>query len=698
MAETGEHRHRRRTPSPERIAAARKQHMKLLGLLVLLVFASALGGDFVWSDREDLLQGAFRIDSAGDVAAGLTRSRESFRALTLGGSVDPAVGSWQPMVLLANTLGWSVWGACAFCFHLENLLLHLAVVIGLYALGRHLLSHRRHGNRIAAWSAGIYAVHPATVSAVAWIGGQATLLAAAFSVWTLVIFTRLQATTKSRRSHVNRWLVALALTSLSAYLSYESAFVLPLLALVIAAFESSERGRGPVSGISPRRWKGLLVMSGCLVLVLAYRKLALGGIGFASDFPADGFFANLGTALRHLWYLIDAAMLPGEPVLSDAWPITTSWGAGESAAMLGAIVLGVTIGVCFVMRHPAALGGSWFLLVLLPGVGAFPTSHYHDAQVLYLAVWGLAFAIGFSILQLWRPVGRQLVPGSEAVAYVPLILVLGVVTALSNARWWDHVGLFEAEVASDPHYMEGRVELAKAALEQGEHEAAINHAFAALEASRDATHTGFWPERDNYLVLGRAQWELGQHADASKSFDAALSAAPNDPDAHYWRGLAALAQHDYANAESHLRAAVAHRAPFPEAEADLGTVLAAQQRYVEALPLLAAAIDAGLGTAPRLQALAAVYIDANRLEDAVRHLEHALALRDDADGRARLAWLYWKLGNNEKAHAALAAAKAADDGGSDYITWVAGQLTPDQTASAPDVDTAPVDTQTPAEP
>ena len=677
MPATGEHKHRRRRPSPERIDAARKQHMVLLGLLILLVFVSTLGGGFVWSDREDLLQGAYRVDSGSDIGAAMNHSRDGFRALTLGGDVDPSAGSWQPIALLKNTISWTLWGECAFCFHLESILLHLAIVIGLYALGRHLLSHRRHGNRIAAWSAALYAVHPATVSTVSWIGGQTTMLAAGFSVWTLVIFTRLPATTNSRPGHIRRWLIALAVTSLCAYLTHESTFMLPLLALLVSAVESGERGRHPLGGISPRRRKGMLVLMATLLLVVLYRQLAFGGIHFAASYPTDGFFTNLGTALRHLWFLIDESILPVEPVLSDAWPISQSWGAGDSAALLGLLVILAAIAVGFWFHHPAALGASWFLLWILPGVGAFPSSHYHDSHTLYLAIWGLSFALGFVILQLWRPVGRQLIPGSEALAYVPLILILGVITAFSNARWWNHTGLFEAEVASDPHYMEGRVELAKSALENGDPQAAITHLTAAIDASRDSVHTGFWSPRDAYLLLGQGQWRLNRHDQAEKSLAHALEAAPNDADVHYWLGLNALSQQDYLTAEQRLRKALDLRNEFAPAKADLGVALAGQKRFVEALPLLSTAIDGGLGNASRHQALASVYIDGERLQDALRHLEASLALHDNADERARLAWLYWRLGRQQPAVDAFAAAVALSDEDSDYMRWVRAQFATD---------------------
>ncbi|MCB1802352.1 MAG: tetratricopeptide repeat protein [Gammaproteobacteria bacterium] len=674
MTEASTRKRRRRQPSPERIAATRKQHMLLLALLVVLVFASTLGGDFVWTDREDLLQGAFRIDSTDDVRAALTQSRDAFRARTLGGTADPGAGSWQPLVLLLNSVSWAIWGDCAFCFHLENILLHLAIVIGLYALGRHLLSHRRHGNRIAAWAAALYAVHPATVTAVAWVGGRPTLLAAAFSVWTLVIFTRLQATTNSRPGHVRRWLIALLLTSMGALLSHESAMMLPLIALLVAGFESSERGRHPLGGISPRRRKGLLVLVGGVLLFTLYRLLALGGMRFDAPYPADGTFANIGTGLRHLWFLIDEALLPGEPILSDAWRITQSWGAGETAAFLGLLLILAGIVIGFRMRHPAALGASWLLLWLVPGVGLFPSDHYHDNQTLYLAVWGVAFAISFGILQLWRPVGRQLVPGSEALAYVPLIIVLAVITAFSNARWWDHSGLFEAEVSSDPHYMEGRIELAKAALDQGTPEIALNHALAAIEASGDEGYTGYWSPAETYLLLGRAQWQMERYGEAAASFARAIERAPDDARVYHGLGLAELAQESYEAAEESLRVALKLRSPYPEAEADLGAALAGQKRYVEAFPLLAAAIDAGLGTAWRHRALAMVYIDGRRLEDAARHLEIALAEKDSAEVRARLAWLHWQLGDKARAEAELAAAQALDERGSEYVQWVRDQL------------------------
>lgn len=698
VSETAQRQQRAR-PTPQEVATARQRHIVLLWLLVLVVFASVLGGDFVWTDREDLLQGAYRIEAASDWGAALTESRAAFRARTLGGNADPSSGTWQPLTLVVNTLAWSLWGDCAFCFHLLSVLLHGSVVMGVYALGRHLLSQRRHGNRIAAWAAALFAVHPATVATVAWIGGLPFLLAGAFGTWTLVVLTRLPATSKSRRGALRRWLLLLAAFTAAAVLAHESALLLPVLALVIAGFESAERGRHPLLGISQRRWIGIAAVIISALAVLVLRKFALGGMGFSGSYPAEGFFDNAGSALRHLWFLIDSVLWPGEPIISDAWPISNGWQAAEVASFLGLIVLLAGTGVGLYLRHPAALGALWFLLCILPGVGIFPSDHYHAEQTLYVAVWGIALGVAYLLMRAWRPVGRQLMPGSEALVFVPLLLVLSVITALSNTRWWDHVALFQGEVAHDPGYLEGRVELAKAALEQDDPTTALRHlqnAFATLE---DGSQTGYWPMRDAYLALGRSHVALGNGPAAVTVLSEALELLPGDAGLLQALAEAHLAADDPAAAETILRQILAAQ-PNPMAAADLGVALARQQRYVEAFEPLNEAVETGLAEARHRVALARIYIDADRTALAVPHLQAALEERSDPDVQARLAWVHWQLGDQEAARSVLTnAPQAGEPGFSDYLREVRALVEGDAVEPLPDADATPKPgaAQTPSE-
>ena len=669
------HRARRRQ-TPEQKAQTQRRHLAWLTVLVLLAFATSLGGEFVWRDREDILQGANRLHGLEDLPAALSSSREAYRERTLGGFADPAAGSWQPMGIISYSLGWALWGDCAVCFHIENVLLHTILVIGLYLLGQHLLSRRRHGRTIAFWAAALFAVHPATVSSVAWIGGRTYLLAAVFSVWCLIIFSRLQSTTHSRRGYAWGWPAAsaLVLTGLVAMLSHETAYMLPMSALLIAAFESKERGRTLLGGIAPPRIKGLLLLCGLLLGVLAYRAAVLGGLQFSSDYPSGSTLYNIGTALHHLWFLIEQAALPFEAVISDARPVTRSWGSSEVAALLGLLLLLGATALGFALRQPAALGVAWFLIWVIPGVGIFPSSHYHTSQTLYLASWGLTFSLAYVLFLLWRPLGRQLVSGSEAIMFLPIVIVLAIVSNVWNGRWWDQNNLFEAEIARDPHYIEGRLELAKTALEQGDAQPAINHLLAAVDASRDKAFSGYWPARDAFLLLGRAQRQLDMHRDAVGSFQAAAEVQPEDARPHYWLGVTQLSLEEFEGAEDSLRTALSLRPNFPEAEADLGVTLVGQGRFDDARPLLADALNRGLGNARRYRAMALTMLEDDLLEDAARYLEQALAEDETAQERARLAWVSWRLGQTEKAHSEISIALELEEQTSPYVDWVSKQI------------------------
>jgi tetratricopeptide (TPR) repeat protein len=132
---------------------------------------------------------------------------------------------------------------------------------------------------------------------------------------------------------------------------------------------------------------------------------------------------------------------------------------------------------------------------------------------------------------------------------------------------------------------------------------------------------------------------------------------------------------DFKAAESNLRLALEARQPFPEAEADLGVVLADQGRFVESYPLLADAIARGLGNARRHRAMALTMLDARQYRDAVEQLQQSLALKENAEERARLAWTLWQLGESDQAHSHLNMAMLMEeDQTSEYVEWVREEI------------------------
>ena len=655
----GEHaarrsRRRHRPSDPQRLARTRRLHLGVLLFVTLWAYVTALSGGFVWYDDRNLIEGGQRLLSPGDPVRALTLSNDQYRKRLDGGVPPVGDGNWQPTAILNYTLSWTLFGECSLCHHLENLLWHALTVIGLYALGRHLLNLRRHGTTLAFWAALAFAVHPVGVSSVAWIGARPVVLASALSIWCLVLFTRLPATSKSHRHHINRWQLGIGLTLVFALGAEGRTYMLPLAALLIAWFETRERGRRGLDGISRQRRLALLGIAAMVLAVVVYRTYSVGLPGQAGGYPGPDPLTNMGTAARLFWAQLAAIVVPGEPVVSDAFPVTTQWEVRDVAAVLGmvAVIAATLFGVR--LRHPLGLGMLWYLIWSLPASGLLPQQRYYDETALYPAYWGVVFGLTYVLFRLWRPLGRQMVRGSEAVVFGPLALLLLVLTASSNIRWQSSTTLFESEINNDPHYREGRVVLAGEALRRGRPEAALQHALVVEESRRDQAFTGFVPEYLHHMQLGRAQLSLGLFQDARLSFAQAVALNPLSVRALQGLAEANLAVGEPAQAEANIRSAQRIWPQDAGLSLTLGRIRLHQGQIDEARELFHQAMARGLRGAEVRLALARTHALEGRYQHAEEELRRiAPAERGRPQVRAQRAWVLWKLGRDAEARKEL---------------------------------------------
>ncbi len=643
----------RRSIDPAQVARTRRIHIAVLLFVVLWAYVTALAGDFVWSDDRDLLQGGQRLLSMQDLAAALLWTTEQYAARLEGGIPAVTNGSWQPTVILSYTVSWMLFRDCSFCHHFENLLWHGLVVLGLYALGRHVLNLRRHGPAIAFWAAFGFAVHPLGVSSVGWVGGRPVLLVAALSVWSLVLFSRLPATSKSHRKHINRWQLGIAFCVALALGADERAFMLPFAALLIAWFESRERGRSGFRGMSQHRRLALLGITAVSLAIVFYRGTKFGFPGFAGDYPGAGLMDGLGTALRLFWTRVYSVLLPGEPIVSDAFPVTTGWDVSEFAALAGLIAVIAATVYAIRHHHPLGLGLAWFLLWGLPGSGVFPLQRYYHEASLYPAYWGLMFGLAYVLFQVWRPLGRQMVRGSEAIVFGPILILTLALTASSNVRWHSDSALFESEINNDPHYREGRVMLAKLALDRRQPEIALNHGLLVEQSREDKSLTGYIPEYQQHMQLGRAQLAQDLVQDARLSF--AQAVAINPVSVRALQGLAAanIALGENSQAEASLRRALALWPNDAGLRMTLGELRLREQRYEEAYDVFLQVLADGRSDSVVRLAVARARNGLGQYELAESDLRRALAERDTPSARAQLAWTLWRLGREDEARSQL---------------------------------------------
>ena len=364
-----------------------------LALLAILIYASGLGGGFVYDDEQIL------VESPHVVTAGL---RQAFISDFWG---FPPRGwrsqHYRPLSMLAYAGVYRVAGLSPFAFHAADILLHAAAVIAFYFLvaglgfgakrtGARAASGNNRGNAaqvgsgraplfafpqdIATAAALLFAVHPLHVEAVAWMTGMTETLAGAAVLGSLALFVR------GRRGP------SLGLAA-AALLSKETALVLPALVFLLA----SPRGRWKAA------WPHALLAAG----YLAARAVILPGppwgallkslLGGGLHMPAVA--AHYVRALWVPWPLAVHYELPG------------MWSLAAAAALL--VALGWW---CRKDRRMALAAGLALFPLVIPVVTSALMQEFLKIQdrYAYLATAGACLA---AALLLARLPGRGLLYG-----------------------------------------------------------------------------------------------------------------------------------------------------------------------------------------------------------------------------------------------------------------------------------------------
>lgn len=383
-----------------------------LGLLAAAVVAPSLDGGFLhWDDRALVLDNPVAAMPPG-------------RALEAAFAA-PAGTTYWPLRDLSYALDHALWGFDPFGFHLTNLILYTAVVVGLHVLLVPLLG------RGPAFLAGLFfAVHPLHAEPVAWISGRKDLLAAAFLLlaWTAT-FRRAG---EGRAARLLRFTVALA-AYVAACLSKTSALPFPL------AWWLQDRLIPPGAD---RRWHVLER----LPFLLAMGLMAAGQAAFSLGAGSAGRYLLDAAGLRQmlatpLGALVDqgAALLlplgldPAYPQPGTVW--TAGRWAGWVLVLAGAGVLALRLreGRATPGLRRALFGIGWAVLFLLPVLNILlPTSTPRADRYAFLPSMGFCIAAAVALERL-RPWTRLL----PAVAWAALAFQASARWTGDDALWRD---------------------------------------------------------------------------------------------------------------------------------------------------------------------------------------------------------------------------------------------------------------------
>jgi hypothetical protein len=300
-------------------------------------------------------------------------------------------------------------------FHIVNIALHALNTVLLFFIGRRLTPDR--GQTPALIAALLFALHPMQTEAVTYISGRSSSLMAAFYLGALLAYLR--------GAH---WTLSCLLFVL-ALATRETAVTLPAALLLIELC----RGTAWRTIIQRQAAHWLLLVAGAMVVLLNQRYFDLLAYGYGERSLADNLLTQIGGISYLIWHLVSLHHLNIDPAL----PTLTEWTPALAFQGLSLSAL-LALGIANIRRRPwLAFGILWFFLQLAPTNSIVPRLDVANDRQLYLACWGLFFALAVQIE----------FPRTVAAA---LCIIFAGASIARQLDYRDEITLWEASVRSAP--------------------------------------------------------------------------------------------------------------------------------------------------------------------------------------------------------------------------------------------------------
>jgi len=599
-------------------------------------------------------------------------------------------GFYEPLALISLMADSALGGGAENLrpFHRTSLALHLANAVLLFVLLGALFRNRW----VSAGAALLFGVHPLTVEPIAWVADRKTLLAAFFSLVSLVLYVRY-----ARRVRPGAYAGSLMAFAL-ALMSKPTSVPLPVLLLLVDYWPLKRQSRRAILEKVPFL---LLGVAGAVITIVSQGRT---GVLTAPGPEGPGRLVLL-VSHNVVFYILKIVW----PVkLSSYYPYPEPLSLAHPAVLAGVVGTAFLVALAVVsLRWTCALAAGWsfFFVGLFPtlGVVGFTVVVAADKFV-YLPSVGLVMLLAWLLCGAARAAARLrpavlrfapaaavvLVAGAEVVAtrrylgvwqdsiaYHRRVVSLAPAAARprinlgfalhADGRYAEAEGALREAVRLEPTSAVAHNNLAACLAEQGKLADAVEHYRRAVEAARGPAHIRALCHVNLAQVLGK----LGDHDAAVRELRHALRLSPTCTEAR--RALAGefAEQERYGDAEAEFREALRVNPRDDVAHNGLGAVLATQGRLPEAIEHFQQA----LRIAPRfLDAhlnLGKGYASLGRVQSAMEHYRGAIAaaLTDTreqkvatAEAHALLASLLLQAGAGQEALEHLRLALALDPG------------------------------------
>ncbi len=586
----------------------------LLMGLALLIYYGAFSGGFVSDDGFQILENPW-IKDPTHLGGIFTHSLSGFTDYRF------QKATYRPLMYVAFTIEYALFGLNATPWHVVNVLVHGANGVLVFLIFSRLLGvfgplnagQGGRGSWTAAVTAGaLFVSHPAASEPVSWISALPEL---GFTFSVLLAFYlhtgagarqgRGQATAVSQHMQAGQQagpagsrVPFFALGPVFFFfglLFKETAVVLPVLVLVFDLF----------SGRAFRK-KSLMLYAGygaAFFLYMALRINALGGL-----LPSSNLNAQLGTGglvLNAFYGFFKAMVLLFWPVRAYPFQIFSPLGSPLEPAALASFFIAaafiVLLAVLFIKRANALVFVALAIMVLplLPALYTPVITRFDFApRYVYLSSAGFAMLVVFAIRWFFVRCVRLRRPGPEAAAFLVswVLIVFCAFSSAARTRYWhDNMSLARAALrgSADNYYAHYQIGVAEQG--RGNHEEATRHFRAAIELLETKFRQDRQTLRDALLRLAASELALGRDDEALTAYSRVLAFLPANATANYQTAYIYQGRGDCKRALYYYAAALrTFRRPADRKDTllNMGNCFARLGQYEEAYGAYAAALEA----------------------------------------------------------------------------------------------------------
>jgi tetratricopeptide (TPR) repeat protein len=389
-------------------------------------------------------------------------------------SIMAAFQSRRAIGLITFQLNYFFAGWNVFWFHLTNLSIHISASLILYYLLTLMMQTpyvvRSGGEELSDvplpfFVALIFVLHPLQTQAVTYIVQRFASLATLIYLAATVAYLRMRLVQVAKR-HLFAvtaigWFALFILLSLSAFLTKEIAYTLPMAIILIELLFFSHRKEKIVRICVLTAVFGALTF---LTYLASGRKLVavFSSLDEATRVQTITSRSDyLFTQFRVITTYIRLLLLPINQSIDYDYTLSHSLFEGRVLLSLLLLLLLILIAVWMVLKsrgaNPllrfAAFGIFWFFLTLSVESSFLPIIDLIFEHRVYLPSAGAITAFTAGVLMFWR--GGELVRQRLCFAFLTVALVLGVTTWKRNSVWHSEISLWEDATGKYPNSARG---------------------------------------------------------------------------------------------------------------------------------------------------------------------------------------------------------------------------------------------------